>query len=141
MKNDKITINKDDFKKWAYRELLQQQRLLFDVCRDDFFLMPDETHTKYKGKSVVIISLDDWKEFTESLGITFGDLSLARDLIKQMKPVFDEYYEEYEQKHKFNFDEYQKAQLLSYDSDEFEKVRDIFEKEYEKKLDEIALER
>ncbi|NBH71101.1 hypothetical protein D3Z51_03470 [Clostridiaceae bacterium] len=141
MENNKITINKDNFKKWAYHEILHQQRILFDLCLDDYLLMPAKIHAKHKGKPVVIISLNDWKEFEESLSITFGDLSLARDLIKQMQPVFDEYYEEYEQKHKFNFDEYQKAQLLSYDSDEFEKVRDIFEKEYYKKLDDESLER
>lgn len=141
MENNKITINKDDFKKWAYHEILLQQRILFDLCLDDYLLMPAKTHTKYKGKSVVIISLNDWNEFEESLSNTLGDLSLARDLIKQMQPVFDEYYMEYEQKHRFNFDDYQKSQLLSYDSDEFEKVRDIFEKEYYQKLDNESLER
>ena len=50
--------------------------------------------------------------------------------------VFDEYREEYEKAHDFTFDDYIKMCEVSYDADEFERVKERFEEEYFKDLSE-----
>ena len=59
----------------------------------------------------------------------------AREIINLMQPVYDEFYGEYQSKHKINFDDYMTVQLAAYDTDEFERIRDKFEDEYFKDID------
>lgn len=135
MDNDKMIINKADFEEVVRQEVLRLRRIYFDMECEDYAPRCRVERIRHKGKQAVLIDADEWNRFDEWVGECLGDLMTAREIIGVMKPVFDEYYTEYQNKHKFNFDDYMTVQLASYDTDEFERVRDRFEDEYYKDID------
>ena len=114
----------------AYREVQRMRRILFDLCLEDYIREPEIVKTKWKGKEVILMSLDEWKTYQTQVSEALGDLFEAREIIQTMRPVFDEYASEYEAKHNISFDEYMNLAAVSYDADEFERVREQFENEY-----------
>ena len=120
----------------AYREVQRMRRILFDLCLEDYIREPEIVKTKWKGKEVILMSLDEWKTYQTQVSEALGDLFEAREIIQTMRPVFDEYASEYEAKHNISFDEYMNLAAVSYDADEFERVREQFENEYYKEIDE-----
>lgn len=132
--NEIITINREDFEQFAFEEVQKMRHILFDLCCEDYILMPSTEALREKGKDYIKMPLNDWKTYTDDVSVALGDLMTARDLIKAMKPVFDEYREEYEKAHDFTFDDYIKMCTASYDADEFERVRERFEEEYFKDI-------
>ena len=120
----------------AYREVQRMRRILFDLCLEDYIREPEIVKTKWKGKEVILLSPDEWKTYQTQVSEAVGDLFEAREIIQTMKPVFDEYAAEYEAKHNISFDEYMNLAAVSYDADEFERVREQFENEYYKEIDE-----
>ncbi len=135
MDNDKMIINKADFEEVVRQEVLKLRRIYFDMECEDYVPRCHVERIKRKGKQAVLIDADEWSRFDEWVGQCLGDLMTAREIIGKMKPVFDEYYTEYQNKHKLNFDDNVTVQLVSYDTDEFERVRDKFEDEYFKDID------
>ncbi len=134
MNDNIIMINKDDFEQFTFDEVQKMRHILFDLCCEDYILMPRTEALREKGKDYIKMPLNDWKKYTDDVSIALGDLMTARDIIKVMKPIFDEYREEYEKAHDFAFDDYIKMCEVSYDADEFERVRDRFEEEYFKDI-------
>ena len=120
----------------AYREVQRMRRILFDLCLEDYIREPEIVKTKWKGKEVILMSLDEWKTYQTQVSEVLGDLFEAREIIQTMKPVFGEYAAEYEAKHNISFDDYMNLAAVSYDADEFERVREQFENEYYKEIDE-----
>ena len=82
------------------------------------------------------MSPDECETYQIQVSEALGDLFEAREIIQTMRPVFDEYVAEYEAKHNISFDEYMNLAAVSYDADEFERVREQFENEYYKEIDE-----
>ena len=135
MNEDKfLMIDRDRFEEFTYNEVQKMRHILFDLCCEDYILMPRTERIRQNGKEYIKISKEDWDTYIDDVSIALGDLMTARDLIKTMKPVFDEYREEYEKAHDFTFDDYIKMCEVSYDADEFERVRDRFEEEYFKDI-------
>ena len=135
MNEDKfLMIDRDRFEEFTYNEVQKMRHILFDLCCEDYILMPRTERIRQNGKEYIKMSKEDWDTYIDDVSIALGDLMTARDLIKTMKPVFDEYREEYEKAHDFTFDDYIKMCEISYDADEFERVRDRFEEEYFKDI-------
>lgn len=129
-----LMIDRDSFEEFTYNEVQKMRHILFDLCCEDYILMPRTERIRHNGKDYIKMSKEDWETYIDDVSIALGDLMTARDLIKTMKPVFDEYREEYEKAHDFTFNDYIKMCEVSYDADEFERVRDRFEEEYFKDI-------
>ena len=140
MENEKILIDRSELDNILYDEALKCRHMFFDLCMEDYIPPLTVERTKRKRKSAVIIDADEWELYDNWVEGCLEDLMTAREIIKCMKPVFDEYYKDYEEKHSINFDNYIKSQVASYDADAFERVRDKFEDEYFKDIDEDELE-
>lgn len=136
MNDNMIMINKDDFEEFTFNEVQKMRHILFNICCEDYILMPRTETLREKGKDYIKMPLNDWKTYTDDVSVALGDLMTAREIIKVMKPIFDKYREEYEKAHDFTFDDYIKMCTVSYDSDEFERVKERFEEEYFKDLSE-----
>lgn len=132
--DDKMIIDKSAFEDVVRQEVLRLRRMYFDICCEDYAPRCRVERTRRKGKQVAIIDADEWSRFDEWVGECLGDLMTAREIISKMKPVFDEYYTEYQNNHNCNFENSMTVQLASYDADDFERVRDKFEDEYFKDL-------
>lgn len=136
MDNDnKIIIDKAAFEDIVRQEVLRMRRMYFEICCEDFAPRCRVERTRRKGKWVAIIDADEWNQFDTWVSECLGDLMTARGIIDLMQPVYDEFYGEYQSKHNISFDDYMAVQLASCDADEFERVRDRFEDEYFKNLD------
>ena len=136
-----ITIEDTEVQEFIYQKVLAMRRMLFDLCTEDYPYMPKVISKWRRGKKVVIIPVDEWNRYNEDIAISMGDLMTAREMIKKMEPVYREFHEEYEQKHNLTFDEYMQQVIVDYDADEFEQVRERFEAEYYKQLEEEETER
>lgn len=136
-----ITIEDTELQEFIYQKVLAMRRMLFDLCTEDYPYMPKVISKWRRGKKVVIIPVDEWNRYNEDIAISMGDLMTAREMIKKMEPVYREFHEEYEQKHNLTFDEYMQQVIVDYDADEFEQVRERFEAEYYKQLEEEETER
>lgn len=141
MKEKQLIVTKSELESIVYEEVQKERHMLFDLCLEDYALLPLHTYGKRRGKQVVTVPLDGWENLLEQYSQVLGDLMIAREIIKKIKPVYDEYQKTYEKEHGFELYEYIKMVNTLYDSDEFERVRDQFEEEYNRQLDENALER
>ncbi|MFR1834202.1 MAG: hypothetical protein ACLSX5_13755 [Lachnospiraceae bacterium] len=130
-----ITIEDRELQELVYQKVLAMRRMLFDLCTEDYPYMPKVISKWRRGKKVVILSENEWNRYNEDIATSMGDLMTAREMIAKMEPVYREFHEEYEQKHKVSFDEYMQQMIVDYDADEFEQVRERFEKEYYKQLE------
>lgn len=136
MENEQILIDRSELDNILYQEVLQWRHMFFDLCLEDYAPPLTIERTKRKGKSLVMMDAEEWEKYDNWVGECLGDLMTARAIIEHIKPVFDEYHEAYEEKHSFNFDSYIKSQVASYDAEDFERIRDKFEDEYFKDIDE-----
>lgn len=138
MDNNTITIAKDKMEQFLYEKVREERRLFYELCYDDYLYLPDYERTQYKGRKAIIIREKDWADYLEAVSECLGDLLTARELAKSMQSVYDEFHGEYEKRHNFSFDKYMKMQVASYDTEDFEKVRERFENEfYKNKEDDI----
>ena len=88
MNDDNILmIDKNEFKEFTYNEVQKMRHILFDLCCEDYILMPSTEALREKGKDYIKMPLNDWKTYTDDVSVALGDLMTARDLIKAMKPV------------------------------------------------------
>lgn len=129
MKEKQITVTQDELEKIVYEELQKERSMFFALCAENYFLLPIVKEKSHKGKYEVITSKEEWGKHLERLAQTFGDLELARETIKIMSPIYQEYREVYEKEHSFSFDDYIRIVNTAYDFEEFERVRDRFEEE------------
>lgn len=128
-----IVIDKEKFHEMAYSEACTMRRMLFDLETEDYGRYP--AHVEHKRRwwhEVAIIPWDEWKAYDEYVSDILGDLAYARDLVKLMEPVFVEFYEKYQDEHKF--ERYLQNECAAYDAENFERVRDRFEEEYNRKM-------
>lgn len=130
-----ITIEDKELQELVYQKVLAMRRMLFDLCTEDYPYMPKVVSKWRRGKKVVLISEDEWNRYNEDIAISMGDLMTAREMIAKMEPVYREFHEEYEKKHQVSFDEYMQQMIADYDTEEFEQVRERFEEEYYKQLE------
>lgn len=136
-----ITIEDKELQELVYQKVLAMRRMLFDLCTEDYPYMPKVISKWRRGKKVVIISENEWNRYNEDIATSMGDLMTAREMIAKMEPVYREFHKEYEQKHQISFDEYMQQMIVDYDADEFEQVRERFEDEYYKQLEDEETER
>lgn len=141
MEKDSITVTQKELEKVVYEEIQKERRILFDMRLEDYFLLPVLTEKKRRGKSYISMPRSAWEEFLEQVCRTLDDLETAREIIGWMEPVYREYHMDYEDSHSFNFDNYVRTATASYDADEFERVRGMFEEAFEKNYDNAGLER
>lgn len=135
MEKRTITMTQREFEQFIYEEVQKERHILFDMRFEDYFLLPLSTEWRRKGKIYISMSKDAWEKHLEQLSTTMGDLMMARKAIKMMEPVYREYREAYEKEHGFDFDDYMKMINVSYNTEEFERVRDMFEEEFYKQFD------
>ena len=140
MDTNTITIEKDKLEQYLYETVKEERRLFYELCYDDYLYLPAYERTQHKGMRAIIIQEKDWENYLEAVSECLGDLLTARELVKSMQSVYDEFYREYEKRHNFSFDKYMKMQVASYDTEDFEKVRERFENEfYKNEEDDIEL--
>ncbi len=133
--DNKMIIDKAAFEDIVRQEVLRLRRIYFDMECEDYAPRCRVERIRRKGKQVAIIDADEWSRFDEWVSECLGDLMTAREIIDLMQPVYDEFYREYQSNHNISFDDYTMVQLASYDADDFERVRDKFEDEYFKDLE------
>lgn len=136
MKEQSITVTQDELERIVYEEILKERHILYDMHLEDYFLFPEVTEYAKKGKTYISMSKEAWEKHRKDVSHFLDDITLMRELVKMMEPVYREYYADYEAAHDFNFDDYMRMIVTSYDADEFERVRDMFEEDYFKQLDE-----
>lgn len=129
MTEDNMIIDRDKFETVVFDEVQKMRHMLFNLRCDDYIRMPDRKRVKRQGKDFIEIPREEWERYENEVSEALGDLFTARDLIQAMKPIFREYHEEYEEKHKISLDDYIKFVVSEYDTDEFERVRERFEAE------------
>ena len=134
--NATMTINKEEFEKMVYEEVKRERRMFYELCMDDYLYLPNVQKEKHKGQSVIMISESEWNYFMEMLSQCLGDLLTARELVKTMQSVYNEFHEEYERLHNIKVEDYIKIQVALCDTEDFEKVRDRFEEEFYNDSDE-----
>lgn len=130
-----ITLTQDEFEQLIYEAVQKERHILFDMVLEDYALLPLYKEYKYKRKKRITMTKEAWERHLDLLGQTLGDLTLARETIEAMKPVYTEYYEAYKEKHSFDLTEYMQHINFTYDSDEFERVRDKIEDTYYNRID------
>lgn len=111
---------------------------MFDLCTEDYLCMPDAKSALRRGKKVVIIPLEEWERYNNEIGICLGNLMIARENIEKMQPVYDEYHEEFDKKHNISIENYINHVVASYNSDEFEAIRDKFEEHYYRQFEDTG---
>ena len=114
----------------------KEKRVLFDLHLEKFSLLPTRKRVHLWRKGYVIIPEAEWDRFEDEDGQLLGDLETARRIIETEEPVFLEYCEEYCKKHAFSLEQYLNAVIAQYTSEEFERVRERYEEEYNRRLDE-----
>ncbi len=133
MKDNMILVDKDKFDALVYDEVQKMRHILFDINMDNYTLLPVHIEKGIShGKPIVKIPVDEWEKYNEIIFQCIDDGNDAREMLKIMRPVYVEYHEAYEKAHTISFDERMKMIITSYDSDEFERVRDRFEDEFYK---------
>lgn len=139
--NTIIATKDKELQELIYQKVLSMRRMLFDLCTEDYPYMPKISFARKRGKKVVVMSETDWNRYSDEFSVCLGDLLTAREMVKKMEPVYREFHEAYEQKHNITFDEYMKQVIIDYDTEEFEQVRERFEEEYYKQLENEETER
>ena len=143
MKEKLITVTRDELEQIILEETLKERHILFDIGIEDYYEVPPVRESKLYRNSV-IISKTKWKKFLRWIEDMIIDFEQARNIIKVMEPVFREYHVQYEQEHlkaeaeqatSMDFDQYIKMAAASYDSDEFERTRELFEDTFSDSLD------
>lgn len=130
-----ITLTQEEFDQFVYEAVQKERHILFDMVLEDYALLPFYKEYKYKRRKRITMTKEAWERHLDLLGQTLGDLTLARETIKTMEPVYNEYYEAYKEKHSFDLAEYMQHINFAYDSEEFERVRDKIEEAYYSQLD------
>ena len=129
---ENITVSHEELEQIVFEEVMKTQHILFDMCLEDYVLLPEIKENKRKGQ--IMISKQEWEKFLERIDMGFNELERARQLIGNMEPVYLKYRDEYARSHEFNLDHYAKMVTVDYSAEEFERVRDQFEDEFYKKL-------
>lgn len=138
MKERLITVTRDELEQIILDEALKTRHMLFDIEIEDYFEPPKPKESKLYKKSV-LITKTEWENLLKQMEYILTDFQQARDIIKIMEPVYREYHIQYEQNHPEQkpevsendyFDKYIKMVTASYDSDEFERTRELFEAEF-----------
>lgn len=130
-----ITLTQSEFDELIYEAVQKERHMLFDMVLEDYALLPVYKERLYKGKKRITMTKEAWNRHLELLGQTLGDLTIARETIKIMEPVYKEFYDEYKEKHSFDLMDYMQQINFTYDSDEFERVRDKIEDTYYNRID------
>lgn len=130
-----ITLTQSEFDELIYEAVQKERHILFDMVLEDYALLPVYKERLYKGKKRITMTKNAWEKHLGLLGQTLGDLTLARETIEAMKPVYKEYYNAYKEKHRFDLGGYIQYINFAYDSDEFNRVRDKIEDTYYNQLD------
>lgn len=127
MKNEQILIDKKDLDRILREGAYKWRRMFFDLEMENYAPLINVKQTKWKRKNVVIIGITEWEEYERWVYDCLADLSDARDLIKAMQAVYDEFHDEYEKKHNIKLGDLIRMQLVSCDAEEFERIRDKFD--------------
>lgn len=142
MTENTVLIDKDKLESLAYEEVQKMRHIFLDLRLEDYLLMPK--HIKKgtdKGTAIVKVPLEEWNLYNDKVAEFLGDLYMIRKIVEYMEPVYAEFHAAYEKAHNLSFDEYMKMVITSYDADEFERVRERFENDFYKDIDDEDLER
>lgn len=142
MTENTVLIDKDKLESLAYEEVQKMRHIFLDLRLEDYLLMPK--HIKKgtdKGTAIVKVPLEEWNLYNDKVAECLGDLYMIRKIVEYMEPVYAEFHAAYEKAHNLSFDEYMKMVITSYDADEFERVRERFENDFYKDIDDEDLER
>ena len=67
MNDNMIMINKDDFEEFTFNEVQKMRHILFNICCEDYILMPRTEALREKGKDYIKMPLNDWKTYTDDV--------------------------------------------------------------------------
>lgn len=143
MKEKLITVTRDELEQIILDETLKARHMLFDIEIEDYFEPPKPKESRFY-KNSVLIKKAEWDNLLKQMEYILTDFQQARDIIKIMEPVYKQYHIQYEQSYPDQkpemsesdyFDKYIKMMTTSYDSDEFERTRELFEGIFPASLD------
>lgn len=132
MEQEQLIITREELEDIVYEEVMKEQHILFDMRLEDYVLLPKTR--EIKRKSQIAMTKSEWEKFLERLDMGFNELEKARKLIRDMEPVYVKYREEYAKSQEFNLDHYAKMVTVAYSAEEFERVRERFDDEFYRNL-------
>lgn len=115
----------DEERKRIYDDWIYDGNIVYPVCHI-------KKRTMYRKKTVVLMEQEAWENYQSEVKEILQALSYAHKQIEYFKQV--QYQET-----KISFDDYIKKEVLDYDADDFEKVRNRFEEVYKGIDDELEL--
>lgn len=110
----------------AAQEYLETQRKMLYMLhleREEISLHPTRKKIPFKGE-IVILSAEEWDDFETAYQERLSDLLECQNLIEELEEIKGRYYE------LTDLANFIKVDNNSYDADNFEKVRDRFEREF-----------
>lgn len=136
MREKQITITQEELDALVQKEFDKKRRMLFDMGFEGY--EPD-LHYKVRnflGKRFITIDGTSWDRLQKRLTKLSDDLIDAREILEITEPFYKRYrvFHEEDVKRDYpfhSFDEYIRMIEAEYTSDEFERVREQFEKEYQ----------
>lgn len=117
-----MTIADDDLKTIIEKVLMdERERIYFDWVNMEEIVTPSLKIKRswHMKKPVAIMNLEDWEQYRDSVKEILQAFFYACKRLELM--------EQNQQKPAMTFDEYIKKEVMAYDSEEFERVRDEFE--------------
>lgn len=138
MKEKLIAVTQEELEKIVFEEVQKERLMLFKLYMEDYILLPTYNET-IDGKQIVMLK-KAWEEHLEQLGQLMGDLDIAREHIKQIEPIYHEYFRRYyyEQTNTDVVANMIASASLACDADELERIRDRIEQTYYERLDSEA---
>lgn len=140
MREKQITITQQELDKLVQRELEKRRRILFDICFENYGSNLTFVEKKFLWKHFIIIDKKEWERLWKQFSKVSEDLMDAREILEITEPFYKKYHTLHEpiqkQERPFSsFDEYIQMINTEYTSEEFERAREQFEKEYYNQLD------
>lgn len=121
-----MLINDDDLETIVAQVLDDERKRIYEGWIYDGDIVLPVCHIKrslYRGKPVVLMEQEAWDNYQSEVKEILQALLYAHKQIEYFKQV--QYQET-----KIPFDDYIKKEVLDYDADDFEKVRDRFDETY-----------
>ena len=117
-----MTINDDDLQIIIEQVLMdEREQIYLDWIETEDIIVPSLTIKRpwHRKKPVAVMNLEDWEQYRDSVKEVLQALYYAYKRLKL--------FEQTQKDTVTSFDEYIKKEVLAYDSEEFERVREHFE--------------
>lgn len=120
----------------AAKDYLETQRKIMYTLyleKEGIALQPVRTKLPFKG-DIVILSANEWDDYEAEFQAVLGNLEETYRIIDKLQDTAEKYHK------MVDFDNYLKVNKLSCDINDFERVRERFQKTYDEDLGEDEIE-